>query len=83
MKGAVLVGATKEKIHQAFVDAKKKNGVEIPLFFAENFDDAVLKLKEISEPGDFSLLSPACASFDEFKNFEVRGDRFVELVNNF
>ena len=83
VKGAVLVGATKEKIHQAFVDTKKKNGVEIPLFFAENFDDAVLKLKEISEPGDFSLLSPACASFDEFKNFEVRGDRFVELVNNF
>lgn len=83
VKAAVLMGATKEKIHQAFMEAEKNHGVKIPLFFAENFEDAVLKLKEISEPGDFSLLSPACASFDAFKNFEVRGDRFVELVNNF
>lgn len=83
IKTAVLVGATREKIHKAFQDADEKRGFEVPVVLAESFEDAVEKLREISEPGDCSLLSPACASFDAFKNFEVRGERFVELVNNF
>ncbi|HTL97515.1 MAG TPA: UDP-N-acetylmuramoyl-L-alanine--D-glutamate ligase [Holophagaceae bacterium] len=44
------------------------------------FDDAVLGALELAEPGDQVLLSPACASFDQFKNFEERGRRFEELV---
>lgn len=44
------------------------------------FDDAVNGAFELAEPGDQVLLSPACASFDQFKNFEERGRRFEELV---
>lgn len=44
------------------------------------FDDAVNGAFELAEPGDQILLSPACASFDQFKNFEERGRRFEELV---
>ncbi len=44
------------------------------------FDDAVNGAFELAEPGDQVLLSPACASFDQFKNFEERGRRFEKLV---
>lgn len=44
------------------------------------FDDAVNGAFELAEPGDQILLSPSCASFDQFKNFEERGKRFEALV---
>jgi UDP-N-acetylmuramoylalanine--D-glutamate ligase len=40
----------------------------------------VNRAAEDSQPGDTVLLSPACASFDQFKDFEQRGDRFKDLV---
>ncbi|HZU53186.1 MAG TPA: UDP-N-acetylmuramoyl-L-alanine--D-glutamate ligase [Holophagaceae bacterium] len=46
------------------------------------FDDAVNGAFELAEPGDQILLSPACASFDQFKNFEERGRRFEALVED-
>ena len=45
-----------------------------------SFDEAVAEALRIAQPGDQVLLSPACASFDQFKNFEERGDRFETLV---
>ena len=42
--------------------------------------EAVLHAKKIARPGDTVLLSPACTSFDEFRNFEDRGDAFCRLV---
>jgi UDP-N-acetylmuramoylalanine--D-glutamate ligase len=42
--------------------------------------DAVRRAAEAAAPGEVVLLSPACASFDAFENFEARGDRFRELV---
>jgi len=44
--------------------------------YYEKFDDAVLQAYGQSEPGDIILLSPACASFDQFSNYEERGDEF-------
>ena len=51
-----------------------------PCFIVDNFEDAVKKSWSVSEEGDTILLSPACSSFDMFKNFEVRGETFKELV---
>jgi UDP-N-acetylmuramoylalanine--D-glutamate ligase len=42
--------------------------------------EAFLRAQKITESGDVVLLSPACASFDQFKNFEARGDAFIALV---
>ena len=45
-------------------------------------DDAVSAAYELATPGDVVLLSPACASFDLFKNYEDRGRQFKEAVRN-
>ncbi|HEU4886987.1 MAG TPA: cyanophycin synthetase, partial [Thermoanaerobaculia bacterium] len=47
---------------------------------AENMDNAVQWAREHARPGDTVLLSPACASFDQYRNFEHRGEHFEELV---
>ena len=44
------------------------------------FDDAVERARELAKPGETVLLSPACASFDQFANYEERGARFRQLV---
>ena len=43
---------------------------------------AVLKARRLAQPGDVVLLSPACASFDMFENFEHRGKVFKEIVHS-
>lgn len=49
---------------------------------AENLQEAVRYARVFAEPGDVVLLSPACASFDMFENYEERGDVFKKLVNS-
>ena len=74
-KAAVLTGATADKIEQAINAAG-----EITYYKKYDFDEAFKTASLIAEKGDTVLLSPACASFDRFKNFEVRGDYFKKLV---
>lgn len=80
IKTLVLVGATREKIKKAFDKVIKERELNLPIIIANDFKDAVLKAKEVSEKGDIITLSPACASFDLFPNFEVRGNKFKEIV---
>ena len=52
----------------------------VPYVVAEDLGSAVARAAERASPGDVVLLSPACASFDQFRDFEARGDAFRELV---
>jgi UDP-N-acetylmuramoylalanine--D-glutamate ligase len=55
-------------------------GPHMPVHECNTLENAVNRAAEDSQPGDTVLLSPACASFDQFRDFEQRGDRFRELV---
>lgn len=76
VKKLVLLGATREKI----AETARKLGFE-DIVLADTFEEAFEKCVEYSRPGDAVLLSPACASWGMFKNYEERGDKFKELVN--
>ncbi|HEY8816826.1 MAG TPA: UDP-N-acetylmuramoyl-L-alanine--D-glutamate ligase, partial [Candidatus Dormibacteraeota bacterium] len=52
----------------------------IELHRCANLEEAVRRAAAAADPGEVVLLSPACASFDAFENFERRGDRFREIV---
>ena len=49
--------------------------------FCKDMEECVAKAHELAVPGDHVLLSPACASWDMYKNFEQRGDHFKECVS--
>ena len=71
--GALLIGAATEKI------AAQLNGT-VPLLRAGTIDAAVAEASARAKAGDTVLLAPACASFDQFQNFEHRGREFKRLV---
>jgi len=70
---ALLIGSAAEKIASHLGDA-------VPLVRAETLEVAVRAASTHARPGDTVLLAPACASFDQFRNFEHRGEVFKELV---
>ncbi len=76
VKYLVLIGQTKEKI----AEAARACGFE-DIVFEESLEDAVQFCADHAVSGDAVLLSPACASWGMFPNYEVRGRRFKELVN--
>lgn len=77
VKAIVLFGETKDKL----ADAAKKAGIPT-ILFTENTETAVPIAYELSEPGDTILLSPANASWDQYKNFEIRGEKYMAAVRN-
>jgi UDP-N-acetylmuramoylalanine--D-glutamate ligase len=83
IKKLVLLGATKDKIRAAFEKVKIEKKLKLPIIIADTFEDAVNKAKLEAEENDVVLLAPACASFDMFVNFEVRGNKFKEIVSSF
>lgn len=76
VKKLVLIGQTKEKI----AECARRNGFH-DIVFAETFEEALDICVKEAVPGDAVLLSPACASWGMFPNYEVRGKIFKEYVN--
>lgn len=79
----VLCGFTADKIEAAVKAAPNYDEKSLPIYKISDFSAAVGKAREIAKSGDIVILSPACASFDLFKNFEERGNTFKEIVNSF
>ncbi len=82
-KAVVLTGATGEKIGQVIRACSAYSEAPLPIYPEPVFRSAVEKAREIAQEGDIVILSPACASFDAFPNFEVRGNTFKEIVRGF
>ncbi|HEY0046872.1 MAG TPA: cyanophycin synthetase, partial [Flavobacterium sp.] len=76
VKAIVCLGVDNKKIIDAF-----GNVVDVMIEVA-NMQDAVKMSQRLSEKGDTVLLSPACASFDLFENYEDRGRQFKSAVRN-
>ena len=74
----VMKNRVKSIITYGEAGSKIKNQLEteFQMDYHEEFDKAVFQAHEQSEPGDTILLSPACSSFDQFLNYEERGDKF-------
>ncbi|MFO0615124.1 MAG: UDP-N-acetylmuramoyl-L-alanine--D-glutamate ligase [Polyangiaceae bacterium] len=73
-RGAVLIGEAADRIQSAIGDA-------CPTTRASSMEEAVHRARELAQSGDAVLLSPACSSFDMFRDYKHRGDAFVEVVN--
>ena len=76
VKAIICMGLDNRKIHDAF------GGIVPQMFDVTSAQDAVKTAHSIAQSGDVVLLSPCCASFDLFKNYEDRGRQFKEAVRN-
>ncbi|NBB11360.1 UDP-N-acetylmuramoyl-L-alanine--D-glutamate ligase [Pseudomonas sp. SLFW] len=74
-RAVVLIGRDAELIASALGDS-------VPLLRIKTLEEAVQRAAEWAQEGDAVLLAPACASFDMFKNFEVRGQMFAQAVRD-
>jgi UDP-N-acetylmuramoylalanine--D-glutamate ligase len=75
VKAIVAIGESADIVEQSF------KGTTV-ISKASSMEEAVATARFLAQPGDVVLLSPACASFDWFKNYEHRGEVFKQLVNN-
>ena len=79
-KRVVLTGDTAEKIRAAIEASQYYAESGLPVDMVPDFKEAVLTASRAATEGDIVLLSPACASFDHFKNFAERGETFKNIV---
>ncbi len=75
VRAVVLIGEDADKLEKALADV-------VHIIRAPSLDSAVNAAKSQAKPGDVVLLSPACASWDMFKNYGHRGDTFVAAVEH-
>ena len=75
IKSLILLGETKNEIKKIALE----NNYE-KIYLVENMEEAVIKSKELASKNDTVLLSPACASWGMYQNFEERGEHFKTIV---
>ncbi len=80
VKILILMGVTAKKIEQAITSCAAYRENELKICHVASMEEAVARARELSERGDIVTLSPACASFDLYPNFEARGLHFKRLV---
>ena len=80
VKLLILTGPTADKIEAAVKASPKYDPAQCRILRAKDLPEAVALARQETVPGDIVSLSPACASFDAYPNFEVRGQHFKELV---
>lgn len=81
IKKIILIGQTRDKIAAALVGVGRGDIFELNNELT--LRPIIERARAIAEPGDVVIMSPACASFDMFKNFGDRGDQFIEIVESF
>ncbi len=74
VRAAYLIGVAADELERTL------RSTDVPLELCGNLAGAVERAAAVAEPGEIVLLSPACASFDEFRDFEHRGEEFRRLV---
>jgi UDP-N-acetylmuramoylalanine--D-glutamate ligase len=74
VKRVYTIGAAAAKIESQIKD--------VEVVHAETLENALRKASAVALPGDVVLLAPACASFDQFKNYEQRGQAFKQIVRS-
>lgn len=79
VKHLILTGDTANKIAEAVQSCTDYHGMPTISKY-EDFNAAVMAAHSMAQPGDVVLLSPACASFDRFKNFAQRGEAFKKII---
>ena len=81
VKVLILMGVTAPKIEAAVTSCEGYDPDKLTILHVSSMQEAVQKAREVAEKGDIVSLSPACASFDLYPDFEARGRHFKELVN--
>ncbi|MDD4690249.1 MAG: UDP-N-acetylmuramoyl-L-alanine--D-glutamate ligase, partial [Eubacteriales bacterium] len=82
VKTLYLCGDTADKIESAVKSSQEKTGKSVPIIKCASMEEATLSAAKDAASGDVVMLSPACASFDAFKNFAERGNKFKEIVKS-
>ena len=67
-------------VAEKIAECARKHGIA-NIFFADTYDECLKLCTKLAQPGDAVLLSPACASWGMFPNYETRGKLFKEYVN--
>jgi len=79
VKQVILFGEAAEKIEK-YIHEIHFDEIRFAYHKCDRLHEAVIKANDIAKPGDFVLLSPGGTSYDEFKDFEERGERFKQWV---
>lgn len=80
VKILILMGATAHTMAETFQNHPSHREGTPQIYFVENMEQAIQKARSLAQPGDVVALSPACASFGLYRNFEERGKDFKARV---